>query len=60
LTQTVVAVDFLSTKLLALVLISIEVKSMDESFKAVKGYSFLEKIIGMVRKVKDVKKEMQE
>ena len=60
LTQTVVAVDFLSTKLLALVLISIEVKSMDESFQAVKGYSFIEKIIGMVRKVKDVKKEIQE
>jgi peptidoglycan biosynthesis protein MviN/MurJ (putative lipid II flippase) len=60
LTQTVVAVDFLSTKLLALVLISIEVKSMDESFQAVKGYSFLEKIINTVRKVKDVKKEIQE
>jgi peptidoglycan biosynthesis protein MviN/MurJ (putative lipid II flippase) len=60
LTQTVVAVDFLSTKLLALVLISIEVKSMDESFEAVKNYSFLDKIISTVRKVKDVKKEMQE
>jgi hypothetical protein len=33
---------------------------MDESFKAVKGYSFLEKIINTVRKVKDVKKELQE
>lgn len=60
LTQTVVAVDFLSTKLLALVLISIEVKSMDESFQAVKGYSFLDKIIGTLKRVKDVKKEMQE
>jgi hypothetical protein len=56
----VVAVDFLSTNILPLFIISIEVNSMDESFKAVKGYSFLEKIIGMVRKVKDVKKEIQE
>ena len=60
LTQTVVSVDHLSTKLLALVLISIEVKSMDESFTKVKGYSFIEKITNLVRKVKDVKKELQE
>jgi peptidoglycan biosynthesis protein MviN/MurJ (putative lipid II flippase) len=40
LTQMVVSVKFLSTKVLSLVLISIEVKSMDESFKAVKGWSF--------------------
>ena len=60
LTQTVVAVDHLSTKLLALVLISIEVKSMDESFTKVKGYSFITKITNLVRKVKDVKKELQE
>jgi hypothetical protein len=60
LTQTVVAVDHLSTKLLALVLISIEVKSMDESFTKVKGYSFITKITNLVKKVKDVKKELQE
>ena len=60
LTQMVVSVKFLSTKLLSLTFISIEVKSMDESFKAVKGWSFLEKIIGLVKKAKDVKKELSE
>jgi peptidoglycan biosynthesis protein MviN/MurJ (putative lipid II flippase) len=60
LTHTVVAVDFLSTKLLALVLISIEVKSMDESFEAVKGYSFISKIINLLQRAKNVKKELAE
>jgi len=60
LTKMVVSVEFVSTKLLAIVLISIEVKSMDESFKAVKGYSYLAKITGMLKKAKDIKKELQE
>lgn len=60
LTLMVVSANFICTKLLAIVLISIEVKSMDESFEAVKGYSFLNKIIGLVRKAKDIKKELQE
>jgi hypothetical protein len=33
---------------------------MDESFTKVKGYSFIAKITSLVRKVKDVKKELQE
>jgi peptidoglycan biosynthesis protein MviN/MurJ (putative lipid II flippase) len=60
LTKMVVSVEFVSTKLLAIVLISIEVKSMDESFKAVKGYSYLAKITGMLKKAKDIKKELSE
>jgi hypothetical protein len=60
LTQMVVSVKFLSTKLLSLVLISIEVKSMDESFKEVKGWSFLDRIIGLITKAKNIKKELSE
>lgn len=58
LTKMAVSVDFISTKLIALLLISIEVKSMDESFQAVKGYSFIEKIKVLILKAKDIKKEL--
>ena len=60
LTKMVVSVDFLSTKLIALTLISIEVKSMDESFQAVKGWSFLRKFTQLILKAKDIKKKIQE
>jgi len=58
LTQTVVSVDFLFTKIISLVLMSIEVKSMDESFEKVKGYSFLNRIIDGIMKAKNIKKEL--
>jgi peptidoglycan biosynthesis protein MviN/MurJ (putative lipid II flippase) len=60
LTQMVVSIDFLSTKIIALVLISIEVKSIDESFEAVKGWSFLGRFSQLIRKAKDIKKELDE
>lgn len=59
LTKMIISVEFLSTKLIALVLISIEVKSWDESFEKVKGYSFLAKVTGMLKKAKDIKKEIE-
>jgi sensor histidine kinase YesM len=59
LTKTVVSVDFISTKLISLVLISNEVKSMDESFIKVKGYSFIEKLKQILNKLKDIKKELK-
>lgn len=58
LTMNVIDVEFLATKIIALTLISIEVKSMDESFIAVKGYSFIEKFKQMISKIKDVKKQL--
>jgi hypothetical protein len=58
LTKMAVSVDFLFTKLIALVLISIEVKSIDESFQKVKGYSFLNKAIDLIIKAKNIKKEI--
>lgn len=57
LTMTVVSVDFIATKVIALVLLSIEVKSMDESFVAVKGYSFIDTIKSVILKMKNVRKE---
>ena len=58
LTLSVVSVEFISTKVIALVLLSIEVKSMDESWIKVKGYSFIDKIKAIIVKLKDVKKEL--
>jgi hypothetical protein len=60
LTKEVISVDYLATKVIALMLISIEVKSMDESFEKVKGYSFISKIIKLIIKAKDVKKKITE
>jgi len=58
LTKSVVSVDFISTKVLSLVLVAIEVKSMDESFIKVKGYSFIDKAKSIIVKIKDIKKEL--
>ena len=55
---SVISIDFFATKVIALALISVEVKSIDESFKAVKGCSFLEKITGLILKMKDIKKHI--
>jgi hypothetical protein len=60
LTKEIVSVDYIATKLIALTLISIEVKSMDESFEKVKGYSFIKEIVKMIVKAKNVKKHLQE
>jgi peptidoglycan biosynthesis protein MviN/MurJ (putative lipid II flippase) len=60
LTKEVISVDYLATKVIALMLISIEVKSMDESFQKVKGYSFISKIVKLIIKAKDVKKKLAE
>ena len=57
LTLSVISVEFISTKIIALVLLSIEVKSMDESWVKVKGYSFIDKIKAIIAKLKDVKKQ---
>lgn len=60
LTKILVSIEFLSTKVIALTLISIEVKSMDESFEAVRGWSFLKKFTGLIIKAKDIKKQIEE
>ena len=59
LTLSVISVEFISTKIIALVLLSIEVKSMDESFVKVNGYSFIEKIKNVINRIKDIKKDLK-
>ena len=60
LTKVVVSVEFLSTKVISLTLIAIEVKSMDENFVKVKGWSFLKKFTSLIMKAKNIKKQIQE
>ncbi len=54
-----ISVNFMATKSIALVLIAIEVKSMDESFKEVKGYSFVNKITKVLIYLKDAKNKIK-
>ena len=60
LTTMVVSAKFLSTKVIALTLLAIEVKSIDESFEAVKGWSFLKRFTGLIIKAKNIKKQIEE
>jgi len=58
LTKLFINVEFISTKLVSLVLIVIEVKSMDESFNKVKGYSFIDKLYKNVKSIKKAKEDI--
>ena len=60
LTTMVVSAKFLSTKVIALTLLAIEVKSIDESFEAVRGWSFLKRFTGLIIKAKNIKKNIEE
>ena len=57
-TQLFIDIQFVSTKLVSLALIVIEVKSMDESFEKVKGYSFIGKLYDNLRNIKKVKDDI--
>jgi hypothetical protein len=58
-TKLFIDITYVSTKLVSLGLIVIEVKSMDESFEKVKGYSFIGKLFGTLRNIKKVKDDFQ-
>jgi hypothetical protein len=58
-TRLFLDIQFVSTKLVSLSLIVIEVRSMDENFKKVKGYSFIEKIYDNLRNIKKIKQEIE-
>ena len=60
LTRMVVSLDFMSTKVIALTLLSIEVKSIDESFEAIYKWSFLKRLTGLIVKAKNIKKQIEE
>jgi len=59
LTHLFIDIDYVATKLVAFALIIIEVKSMDESFEAVKGYSFITKVFSNIKNIKKVKDDLQ-
>lgn len=57
-TKLFISIEFTSTKLVSLALIAIEIKSMDESFEKVKGYSFIAKLYDNIRNVKKIKDDI--
>lgn len=59
-TKLFINIEFVSTKVMAVSLIFIEVKSMDESFEAVKGYSFINKILANIKNIKKIKKDLED
>ena len=59
LTLMVVDINFISSKIIALSLIGIEITSIDESYKKVTGVSFLKKITDIIVKGKDIKKNLK-
>jgi hypothetical protein len=54
------SVDLLFTKGLALILVSIEVMSINENYKAVKGLDLWQAMKNLFARVKDIKKEVNE
>ena len=59
LVKSILDFEFLATKLVSLVLIMNEVKSMDESWVIIKGYSFIDKFKDSVIQIKDIKKQLK-
>jgi hypothetical protein len=53
------SIPFLLTKLVAASLCFIEIKSLDESYKSLYGYSLLKKIKTMLMRAKDLKEEIK-
>lgn len=54
------SVDLLLTKVLSLILVSIEVMSINENYKAVKGLDLWEAMKNLFARAKDIKKEVDE
>lgn len=54
------SVELLLTKVLALILVSIEVMSINENYKAVKGLDLWEAMKNLFSRAKDIKKEVDE
>ena len=52
------SVEFIITKVISLVFCSIELLSVEENFKAVKGYGFADKAKSLIGFIKRVKKEV--
>ncbi len=55
-----VSIPLFLTKIVAMVLISIELKSMDENYEAIKGISLWDQFKELLKRAKEVKDEMGE
>lgn len=53
-----VSIEFLLTKIVGLVLASIEIFSIDENYKAVKGFGIFDAFKRLIAKAKDVKEDI--
>lgn len=58
--KLVSGIDLLLTKLMAILLVSIEVKSIDESYNVIFGHSLFDKLKSLIRSAKKVKNEINE
>jgi hypothetical protein len=58
-TKMFIEVDFLMTKLLSCVLVYIEFKSIDETFKIIKGKSLLKYFKELLKLTNDIKDDMK-
>ena len=58
--KSFISFDFALTKVVALILVSIEAYSIDESFKEATGKGLLERFTKLVQKYKEVKEEVKE
>ena len=54
------SVEFIITKVISLVFCSVELLSVEENFKAVKGYGFADKTKSLIGFIKRVKKEVKD
>ena len=58
-TKMIIEVDYLLTKLLSCVLIYIEFKSIDETFKIIKGKSLIKYFKELLKLTNDIKDDMK-
>jgi len=58
--NSVISVEYLSTKITSLVFIVIETKSIDENYTQIYGYSMLDKAKKIVKLIKTVKNSIKE
>jgi hypothetical protein len=58
--KTIFSVDLLLTKIMALVLVSVEVVSINENYKAVRGVDLWASLKNLISRAKEIKKDSDE
>lgn len=57
-TVNYVSIQFVSTKIIAIIFLANEVVSIDENWQVLKGYSFLKKAQDLILRVKNIKNQV--